>query len=154
MVKRGAKCKSCKLASNSSTITSNEVTVTTAGGTCKSNNLIYGLTCRLCTKNNVYVGKTVQAMSDRISGHRKSFYNLLTPDTSSSSEIKIDDSNILGHHIISCHGKTMRTDFDKCYMFDIISTANPLNIRILEQFFIDKLKTRIPFGLNQIDSIF
>ena len=150
IVKRGAKCKCCSLVSKSTTIKSNHILVKTAGGDCKTHNLIYGATCTLCDKNNVYVGKTVQSLNERVNGHRSSFYKLLPPNSCD----KIDDSNILGYHIFNCHGKSLRTDFDKIYKFDIIDTASPTNIRVLEQLYIDKLKTRTPFGLNQIDSIF
>ena len=128
------------------------ILVNTAGGDCKSNNLIYGATCTLCTKNNVYVGKTVQPLNERVNGHRSAFYKLLSPKL--SGQIEIDDSNILGYHIFNSHDKVLRTDFDKIYRFDIIAITSPANIRVLEQFYIDKLQTRTPFGLNQIDSIF
>ena len=149
---RGAKCQCCLLVSKSDTIVSNGIIVKTAGGTCKTGNIIYGATCLLCAVNNVYVGKTVQELHARVNGHRGSFYKIL--DLESLEDLEIDDLNILGYHIFNCHGKVDRKDFNSYFKFDIIANAAPTNIRVLEQFYIDKLNTRIPFGLNQINSIF
>ena len=152
VVKRGAKCQCCKLVSQSDTVTSNGIVVKTAGGNCKSCNLIYGATCLLCSANNMYAGKTVQTLNERVNAHRSAFYKILSAN--SLDNVEIDDTNILGYHIFNCHGKLDRKDFNSCYKFDIIAYATPSNIRVLEQFYIDTLKTRVPFGLNQIDSIF
>ena len=152
VIKRGAKCQCCKLVSQLDIITSNGIVVKTAGGNCKSCNLIYGATCLLCLVNNVYTGKTIQSLHERVNAHRSAFYKILV--SNSLDNVEIDDTNIIGFHIFNCHGKVDRKDFNSCYKFDIIAYATPSNIRVLEQFYIDKLKTRVPFGLNQIDSIF
>ena len=152
VVKRGAKCQCCKLVSKSDTITSNGIVVKTAGGNCKSCNLIYGATCLLCLVNNVYAGKNVQSLHERVNAHRASFYKILS--LNSLDDVELDDTNVLGYHIFNCHDKQERKDFNSCFKFDIIAYSTPSNIRVLEQFYIDKLNTRIPFGLNQIDSIF
>ena len=146
--KRGAKCQCCQCVSGLDSIESNGVVVKTSGGNCKSSNIIYGASCTLCKSNNVYIGKTVQQLHDRVSGHRGSFYTVLESD-----DIKVDDGNILGYHLFSVHNLTDRKDFNKTYKFDIIAHATPSTIRILEQFYINKLGSRTPFGLNQIDSI-
>ena len=67
VVRRGPKCQTCLLISRTSTVTNNGVTVSTRGGDCKSRNLIYAATCKLCTTNNVYVGKTVTTLGQRAS---------------------------------------------------------------------------------------
>ena len=98
------------------------------------------------------MGKTVQSLHERVNAHRSSFYKFLSTDC--VDDIELDDSNILGHHLFVCHNSKLRSDFNSNFKFDVISFANPSNIRVIEQFYIDKLKTRIPFGLNQIDSVF
>ena len=51
------------------------------------------------------------------------------------------------------HGRTNRTDFDLNYKFSILAVTDPGNLRFKEEFFIKKLSTLRPFGLNQISSI-
>ena len=154
--KRGANCQCCQLVSNLDYINSNGFVVNTAGGNCKSTNIVYGATCLYCVNNNVYVGKTVMSLRDRVNAHRSSFYKILESASldSTGNVLEIDDTNILGYHIFSTHDKFDRSDFNNCYKFDIICNAAPSNIRVLEQFYIDKLKTHIPYGFNQINSIF
>ena len=91
------------------------------------------------------------SLHERVNAHRNSFYRIL--DANSLDNIEIDDTNILGYHIFSCHEKMNRNDFNACYKFDIVCNAAPTNIRTLEQFYINKLKTLMPFGLNQVNSI-
>ena len=153
--KRGAKCQCCQLVSKSASIESNGTVVETAGGNCKSSNIIYAATCKLCTENNVYIGKTVMSLHERVNSHRSGFYAVIDakPDHNDKS-FEVDDANILGYHIYKTHNKLDRKDFNLCYKFDIVSNAAPSNIRLLEQHYIDKLNTLAPYGLNQINSIF
>ena len=46
-----------------------------------------------------------------------------------------------------------RTDFNKCYKFDVLKTCTPDRLRIIEQFYIESLNTLMPNGLNVINSI-
>ena len=46
VIKRGAKCQCCSLVSKTDKINSNNVVVKTAGGNCKSSNIIYGASSR------------------------------------------------------------------------------------------------------------
>lgn len=64
-----------------------------------------------------------------------------------------DDESVLGAHLYFVHHKRVKSDFNNCYVFDIISQSNPDNLRKFEQFFINKLKSLYPFGLNQVNSI-
>ena len=137
--------------SKSDSVENNGIVVKTSGGNCKTSNIIYAATCKLCSVNNVYVGKTVQPLHKRVNGHRDSFSNVLSDN--SSPDFVVFDGNILGYHLFNVHNLNDHSDFDRSYKFDILSNATPSTIRILEQFYIDKLVTRIPFGLNQIDSV-
>ena len=103
----------------------------------------------------MYVGKTIQALHERVNGHRSSFYDSIKKFKLKGSldNVKIDDANILGAHLVLEHQKYEQSDFNASYVFDIISTTTPSNLRYLEQLNIEKLKTLSPFGLNQINSI-
>lgn len=151
--KRGAPCQTCKVCSNKSCVENNGTTVKAQGGNCKTKNLIYAATCQLCSKNKVYVGKTVTQLSHRVNGHRSHFYSLLEDGGSSSVDNVWDDESVLGAHLYFVHHKRVKSDFNNCYVFDIISQSNPDNLRKFEQFFINKLKSLYPFGLNQVNSI-
>lgn len=156
-VKRGSPCQCCKLVSRSSTVTSNGTTVKTAGGNCKNNNIIYAATCKLCVKNNVYIGKTVTQLRTRVNGHRSKFYAIVRNYQNNNHFVidpdQMDDENILGAHLYSVHNITDEKLFNENYKFDILCKCVPDNLRKNEQLYIDKLSTRKPFGLNQINSV-
>ena len=140
----------------SETISSNGIDVKSAGGSCKSNNIVYCVRCTLCSSYNCYVGKTVTALHERMSQHRSSFIALmkkLKRDRNNVNLLEIDDEQILGAHLFSKHNKRNAHDFNTCYVVDILSHCNPCDIRITEQRYIDKLKTLTPYGLNQCNSI-
>ena len=56
--------------------------------------MIYLVTCRLCQKS--YIGRTVQPLSDRLSGHRACFYKVLR--NHNDVDINSDDFS-LGLHM-------------------------------------------------------
>ena len=66
---------------------------------------------------------------------------------------KCDDDQILGLHIYLEHNKRARSDFNKCYIIDVLKTCSPDRLRITEQLYMDSLKTLMPNGLNAINSI-
>ena len=155
--KRGAKCQCCQLLSGRSLVTNNKKSVKCKGGTCKSNNVIYVATCKLCSQNNVYTGKTVNPLRDRVNGHRSGYYDFarkVKADPNFSIDFnEIEDEKILGAHLVAVHNKLEKDDFNRSYNFDIVAFSNPGDIRIKEQFFIDTLGTLTPFGLNQVNSL-
>ena len=65
----------------------------------------------------------------------------------------INDDYVLEAHSFSVHNNRDKLDFNNCFLFDVLCTTSPENIRKSEQFFIDKLHTLYPFGLNNIKSI-
>ena len=97
------------------------------------------------------MGKTTDRLHTRINGHRSKFYYVLKHSANPADFF--DDEQILGAHIVHDHGLLEKTDFDNNYTLYILGYSNPASIRRSEQFWIDKLKTRTPFGLNQNDSI-
>ena len=156
--KRGRKCKTCKLVSGTPSVTNNNTTVKTQGGNCKTRNIIYAASCKLCTKNNVYVGKTICTLAYRINGHRTSYYGILKSFRNNSNVRPIgpgdsNDENVLGAHLFTVHNKRGDSDFDENFEFDIICSTSPENLRKSEQFYIDKLQSLYPLGLNNIKSI-
>ena len=106
----------------------------------------------MCNKNNVYIGKTITSLSQRVNGHRGQFYKLIGDDIDVNTD-NFDDDNVLGAHIIRKHKKAEKSDFDSIFIFDILWIDQPENLRKYEQSFINRLKTLYPFGLNNINSI-
>ena len=156
--RKGRPCQTCKVVSQCSTVRNNDRKVSTQGGNCKSRNIIYAATCKLCTKNNVYVGKTVTCLNQRVNGHRSKFYEILESSKKNSGFSldkpgDIEDENVLGAHLFTVHQKKERTDFNDCFMFDILCSTSPENIRKSEQFYIEKLNSLYPFGLNNVKSV-
>ena len=68
-------CKCCLMIDEPNVDEVNGIPVIPAPGNCKTKNTIYLVTCRLCHKP--YIGRTVQPLSDRMSGHRACFYKVL-----------------------------------------------------------------------------
>ena len=155
--KRGAKCQCCTIVSGHCSVESNGVKVDCAGGNCKTKCLIYSATCQHCDK--VYVGKTVNTLRERVNGHRSVYYDVIKHDksvyTTSNNNLNddISDDQILGIHLFVHHSKFDRGDFNSSYKFDILKTCPPNRLRINEQFYIDSLSTKIPYGLNLINSV-
>ena len=128
------------------------------GGDCKSTCIIYAASCIKCNNNNVYIGKTLQRLNQRVNGHRSRYYALSRGERNlvgapSLVGVEVDDTNILGAHLVINHGCRLRSDFNESYRFDVIRRCNPNELRKNEQFYIDKLRTLRPFGLNQMESI-
>ena len=142
-------CMTCSLVSNTVFLHNKGKKIITSGGDCKSWNLIYCFQCKIC--NILYVGKTTDPLHTRVNGHRSKFYYVLKHSANPADFF--DDEQILGAHIVHDHGLLEKTDFDNNYTLYILGYSNPASIRRSEQFWIDKLKTRTPFGLNQNDSI-
>ena len=150
-----AKLVTLLLVSGNSMVSNNGHSVRTQGGNCKTRNIVYGATCKLCTVNNVYVGKTVTSLSQRVNGHRSKYYEILEASSKGNVESHrdFDDENVLGAHLFSVHNLRERSDFNESFHFDILCSTSPDNIRKSEQFYINKLKTLYPFGLNNVNSV-
>ena len=153
--KKGRPCQTCLLVSGTSVVANNGHSVNTQGGNCKTRNIVYAATCKLCAANSMYVGKTVTSLSQRINGHRSKFYEILEASKRGNREAldEFDDDNVLGAHLFSVHDCRERHDFNESFHFDILCSTAPDNIRKSEQFFINKLKTLYPFGLNNVNSV-
>ena len=112
----------------------------------------------LCSKNSVYVGKTVCPLSIRINGHRTK-YNYILASYNENNQFSphgpgdVNVDNVLGAHLFTVHHKRGPSDFDNYFKFDILCTTTPENLRKSEQFYIDKLNSLYPLGLNNIKSV-
>ena len=93
-----ANCMCCKLIGTENADTVNGLPVSTAPGNCRTKNTIYLVTCKLCDKP--YIGRTVQPLRERMSGHRGNFYEVLA--THNDVDESEDDFS-LGLHLFHEH---------------------------------------------------
>ena len=134
-------CRYCPLLDTSGKITSTfsgKSFPTKYNVTCKSSNLIYCITCKVCKKQ--YVGQTMNRLMDRFGAHFTDILNNLNKDVSRHY-------NLVGHH-----GYKDMT----IHILDFIN-AHPrskmgASLRdIIEFHWIEKLRSVIPFGINTMD---
>ena len=105
------------------------------GGTfsCKSNNVVYLITCGKCKKQ--YVGETLQCLHKRMNGHRASV-------KAGSKTYIYDHFNLPGH--IFTEATVQIIDF-----VDSSTSSDVKNdLLILENYWIETLGTAYPLGLN------
>ena len=138
-------CKCCKLiGENVDNI--NGLSVSAAPGSCKSKNIEYLVTCRLCSKP--YVGRTVQYLHCRMGGHRDCYYKVLRKDEDVDS---LSDDYSLGLHLANEHNCVDRDDFDKFYNVQILENCRPSDLEKKEHKYIHKYNTLYPLGLNKVN---
>ena len=156
MRKKGAKCQCCSMVSRGSYVTNAGMKINICGGNCKSKNIIYAVTCKHCSDNNVYIGKTVLELRNRINGHRAKFYDILRNSGTNDFVLnpsEIPDEQILGAHLYLKHNLVNKENFNESYVVDVVSHCSPKDLRVREQFYIHALKTLTPLGLNQMNSV-
>ena len=137
-------CKCCLMIDEPNLDEVNGIAVSTVPGNCKSKNVIYLVTCRLCQKS--YIGRTVQPLSDRLSGHRACFYKVLR--NHNDVDINSDDFS-LGLHIANDHDCVDQADFNRLYRVQILENCSPSTLEKKEHCFIHKYNTLFPLGLNK-----
>ena len=144
--KRGRKCKACKMMSLKSTVQSksNGRSFHTPSAKCTTKMVTYLADCKICSEQ--YVGRTVQQIRKRISGHRgwmnkpkKEFENLAFVD---------EDEAALANHLRTEHGLLTANDFDMNFLFTVLQICEPNKIVGSEYQWIANMKTLTPFGLN------
>ena len=132
----------CPLMSGNHFIMQNNVRHDIAGGNCQSKGVIYVASCKEC--NMKYVGKTVNELRIRVSGHRNTFKSFQPRD-----EIEITDREALAAHTKGYHRLQDVTDFNNLFVWDIFRTvSNPSMLLTEEQQVINLLGTKHPLGLN------
>ena len=143
-VRRGRKCMQCPLMSGRSYLSHDGVKYDTHGGNCQSNNIIYSASCKFCLHKMKYIGKSVTELRTRVNKHRNTFKSF-NPD----DDVEITDKEALAAHAKSYHHLTTVTEFNSCYVWDIIrSVNNPDLLLTEEQRTINQFNTIYPFGLN------
>ena len=142
------RCDSCPLMSGKNEVSANNKTFKTSKGNCKTRNIIYGATCKICIKN--YVGKSTQPCHKRINGHRSSQkkysqdQNVITENLSMPEK----DKYSLATHLHKEHGIIGCTSLDDNYTFTILEQCTPKSLDVKEHLWIQKLRTVVPLGLN------
>ena len=149
--KCGSRCQTCALISNTEFLYHNGCAMKTVGGDCKSWNVVYCFQCKIC--NIKYVGKTVDPLHERMNGHRHNYYDVLRQSDTVRAGKEYDDEQILGAHLANEHNFRRRTDFNENYKVYIMAHCSPISLRPTEQFWINKLRTLRPYGLNQNNSV-
>ena len=134
----------CKLIGTENADTVNGVPVSSAPGNCRTKNTIYLVTCKLCDKP--YIGRTVQPLRERMSGHRGNFYKVLAAHND-VDESKDDFSPCL--HLFHEHHLVDRGDFNKHLRLQVLENCSPLSLDKKEHLYIHRFKTLYPVGLNK-----
>ena len=107
--------------------------------TCKSNNLIYCITCKTC--NQQYVGQTGDSIHKRFSGHIGSIKR---------KDLKED----VGHHFnLPGHEGIKDLEITVLDFIHLVAKSTPgLKIRLQIEFnWIHRLRCMLPFGINTKD---
>ena len=139
-------CQCCNLISKDEATEINGLPVHSAPGNCKTKNTIYLVTCKLCPKP--YIGRTVQCLGSRMSGHRECFYKVL----GNVAEIDFEsDDYSLCLHLAYEHGCYNTADFNRVYNLQILENCAPSNLEKREHIYIHKYNTLYPMGLNKIN---
>ena len=81
---------------------------------------------------NTYGGKTVQELHCRINAHRHSFYEISKSYNRDIDNftVDIDDTNVLGAHLVLKHGKSEKSDFNKYFSFTILKFVTPIQVQL------------------------
>jgi hypothetical protein len=129
-----SRCTHCRNINHASTFTSSVTGETfdmRQNTNCKTNNVIYLITCKRCKAQ--YVGQTKQPVSKRMNSHRFDINNFSDPEFST--------------YVSSHFNSTNHTIQDFSFMpIDVKINSNDRLCR--ETFWIHKLKTFYPDGLN------
>ena len=100
----------------------------------------------MCEKS--YIGRTVQQLRNRMSGHRDCYYKVLRNDDD------VDDSKddySLGLHLAHEHNCVNRGDFDELFNVNILENCRPADLEKKEHIYIHKYNTLFPLGLNKVN---
>ena len=142
-------CLCCSLMSQNEKVTSvSGKDYKTANGNCTTKIALYHLKCKLC--GQPYVGKTVQMISSRMCGHRHNFFELVRLNGKISEDVDKDEY-APGMHLYKDHGLQNFEDFNSNYNVTLLEKCTPSTLDVKEHFWIQKLRTLNPFGLNSVD---
>lgn len=134
-------CMCCRLVSHEESRIVNGRVVKSAPGTCSTYNIIYLVSCKMCSK--CYVGRSTRTLKTRIGEHRRGFYHILSGKTYDEN----DDAFSIGMHLLE-HGCSDKSNFNECISVCIIDNCNPKSLEVKEHKFIHSFQTLRPMGLN------
>ncbi len=141
-------CKTCQMLISSPSVAVEGRVVKLSKGSCKSYNICYLAICELCKKP--YTGRTIDALNNRITGHRHHFNEILKK-IASNEPLEIDTNNdiyMLGLHLYHDHGITDKNAFNRLVKFGILEVVTPNDIEKKEYKWMHKLNTFQPHGIN------
>ena len=127
-------------------VTVNGEEVLLPNGNCKSKNIIYLAQCNLC-ESKCYIGRTVQALHNRVNGHRQSFATVVKKGLNYVNSPDNDDTFCLGIHLFKEHGIT--SGFNDKFTFHVLEHVSPLQMEKCEHLWIHRLNTLFPYGMNR-----
>ena len=132
--KRGRPCELCPSMSEKDKITNaqTKTSIFTQGGTCTSHHIIYAAECTRC--NLIYIGSTTQLLNRRMNGHRHD-----AKERPKATE--------LAEHFFKNPHCNFDTDI-KITIIENIENATITQLERREDYWISKLSTRKPTGLN------
>ena len=146
------KCRYCPILDKSGKITCTTTGVefsTRYNISCRSTNLIYGITCLTCQKQ--YVGQTKRKLSARFQGH---FYSIKNAIAEIQKGNRRPAKDAIGLHFSRPDHKGVQ-DLKICVL-DFIhlppNSERALKLRLkIEKAWIHRLRCTAPFGLNIFD---
>ena len=115
------------------------------GGSCDTENVIYGLRCKLC--DLWYVGESSLRLRSRLNGHRASTVRLLEGKLLNS---QMNDTGAAEHFIKDGH------DFDRDLEISLLESGNwktAAERKKRESYYICKYATLEPAGMNKATGI-
>lgn len=146
----GAPCKACNMLSwNDFILNKCGISLQTAGGNCKSSNVVYFCVCLICYQK--YGGKTKQKVHLRINGHRSTYKAYIF---NGCQLPKQKHERLLITHLNEAHNICDPNGFDKHFKFVIVeqcSNADELHLR--EQEWIETIGSKNPDGMNVRNAI-
>ena len=142
------RCQGCEMMSGNKISSMSGKYYKTAKGRCTTKIALYHMKCKIC--GEPYVGKTVQMIASRMCGHREKFYELVRQNGELNEDADKDEY-VPGMHLYKDHGLKIFEDFNTSYEVIILEKCTPSSLDVKEHFWIQKLRTFSPFGLNSVD---
>ena len=93
----------------------------------------------------------MQMTGSRMCGHRSKFFDIIKKNGQIEQTEENKDEYVPGLHLFHDHGLKNFDDFNKTYELTILEKCSPSVLDVKEHFWIQKLRTLAPLGLNSVD---